>query len=306
MPFSEIKQVSQSMESDMPGAVYMEAETIIYYHPLLEQGDVNCAAKRHWWQDAVLKETPLPRQIPSAEEMKSTFTLVDCPVPPFSYKRRAWKPEELSESMEAVLHRTPGMADTYLHPQIMTYVSEMYAERWETCRKTQELLLASLVTVYAASCLRKQGRVTVLLGAPEDTQWQMEMTWRLLAPYLERINSLLFYYKQVGEADIWEELSAYLETYYYEYGLVAQLVPYQVKEGGEYFVPGKCQGVIMDYGSSAGGLKIEPGGQSIYVDMIFSEKKEQIYARKGGQILYVSPLKYLDTMVKNSYDRLVR
>lgn len=290
----------------MPGALYMEAETIIYYHPMPEWMAVHNVAKRHWWQDAVLKEQPLPERIPCGERSKDTFTLVDCPVPSFSYRRKMWHPEELSESMEIVLHRTPGMVDVYLHPQVLTWVSEKYADRWETCSKTKETLLASLLSVYGASCLRQQGQVTVLLGAPEDTRWQMKMTWRLLTPYLERINSLMFYYRQVGEADIWEELSTYLETYYYEYGLVAQLVPYQIKDGGTCQGPRKCRGVILDYGSRAAVLKTEPGRESICVDMVSGGEKEQIYARKGGQILYVSPLKYLDTMVKNSYDRLVR
>lgn len=306
MPFSEIKQVSQSMESDMPGAVYMEAETIIYYHPLPEQGDVNCAAKRHWWQDAVLRERVLPEPILSSGGMKSAVTLVDCPVPFFSYRKRTWRPEELSESMEIVLHRANGMTDAYLHPQIMTWLSEMYADRWETCRETREMLLAGLISLYGASCLREQGQVTVLLGMPEDTQWQMEMTWRLLMPYLERINNLWFYYEQVREVDIWEELAVYLERYSYEYGLVPQLTPYQRKDGRVCFDTKKKKGVILDYGSSAVGLGIEPGCQSIYVDMLSSEEKEKAYARKARQILYVSPLKYLDTMVKNSYDRLVR
>lgn len=259
----------------------MEVETIIYYHPMQAQSHSNCAAKRHWWQDAVLRERHLPEPILTAGG-KCSFTLTDCPVPVFSYKRKAWKPEELSECMENVLHRASGMADAYLHPQIMTWVSDKYAKRWETCEETIELLFAGMLSQYGAACLWECGQVTVLLGEVEDTDWQMEMTWRLLEPYLERINGLVFYYMEREGVDAWEELSCHLESYSYEYGLVPQLMPYQTGKGAAHNSK-KQEGVVLSYGNNAGGITV----------------------RYGGQIVYVSPLKYLDTMVKNSYDRLV-
>ncbi len=297
------KRRSWFRDRQMPGAVDMEAETIIYYHPITEQSHQRLAAKRHWWQDAMLRERPLPEQRLCPGGPGSSFTLVDCPVPPFSYKRKAWKPEELSECMKTVLHRTSGMADVYLHPQVMTWVSGKYADRWETCRETMEMLFSSLLSVYASQCLRKQGQVTVLLGAPGDTRWQMEMSWRLLEPYLSRVNSLVFYYVEMEKIDIWEELSDCLETYYYEYGLVPQLCPYQTQKRKAGGAGPEGAGVILDCG--AGNPGILSGRQSVYVDMASSQEKEQACTRRNGQMLYVSPLKYLDTMVKNSYDRLV-
>ena len=284
----------------------MEAETIVYYHPAQGQSPKQCRAKKHWWQDAVLQGIPVPGRIPQAADGQSPVTLVDCAVPPFYYRARAWKPEILSESMERVLHRADGMTDAVLHPQIMTWLSEKYTDRWETCRETRKVLLESLLTVYGAACLREQGQAAVLRGSPEETQWQMEMTWGLLEPYLSRINKLLFYYKVIEGTDIWEELSLHLEKYYYEYGLVPQMMPYQIKKqkgpGGRQ----NLSGVILDYGGSTEGLGFAPDRPVVYVDMLSCPEKEQIFARKGGQILYVSPLNYLDTMVKNSYDRLVR
>lgn len=283
----------------------MEAETIVYYHPMIQQPHQCCAARNHWWQDAILQERVLPPQTSLAAGGKIPFTLVDCPVPPFSYKKRAWKPAELSEGMESVLHRTAGMADVYLHPQIMTLVSEIYRERWETCRETMELLLINLLAVYGARCLREQGQAAVLLGRPEDTEWQMGMTWQLLEPYLAWVNRLVFYYIEMKETDIWEELSTHLEQYYYEYGLVPQLIPYQKKdEKGPDGGRKKPAGVILDYGAD-GYIRSMPDKTCVYIDMTSCPDKEQAYARKVGQILYVSPLNYLDTMVKNSYDRLV-
>lgn len=282
----------------------MEAETIIYYHPVPEQTHTNCAAKRHWWQNAVLQERFLPEKIPAATDSGLALHLVDCPIPPYYYKTKKWKPEELSECMEAVLHRTSGMADSYLHPEVMTWMSQECAARWEICRETMEKLTAGLLSIYGDSHLRQQGKMTVLLGAPDDTEWQMEMTWRFLEPYLARINNLWLYYEERQGADIWEELAPHLERYYYEYGLVPQLIPYETKgmrnRGGR-----RCEGVILDYGT-AHTARIGSAEETIYVDMTSSLPKQQAFARTSGQILYVSPLKYLDTMVKNSYDRLVR
>ena len=283
----------------------MEAETIVYYHPMMQPPHQDCAAKRHWWQDASLQERILPQQRLTAADGKNPITLVDCPVPPFSYKRKIWKPEALSECMESVLHRTSGMADVYLHPQVMTYLAEIYRERWETCRETLEVLLINLLADYGAFCLREQGQAAVLLGAPQDTEWQMEMTWRLLEPYLDRVNVLVFYYIEMEEADIGEELSYHLERYYYEYGLVPQLIPYQEKTRQGHESGRKQAGVILDYGSSASYICNKSAKACVYIDMTSSSHKEQMYARRSGQILYVSPLNYLDTMVKNSYDRLV-
>ena len=103
--------------------------------------------------------------------------------------------------------------------------------------------------------------------------------------------------------DILEELSDCLETYYYEYGLVPQLCPYQTQKRKAGGAGPEGAGVILDCG--AGNPGILSGRQSVYVDMASSQEKEQACTRRNGQMLYVSPLKYLDTMVKNSYDRLV-
>lgn len=218
----------------------METETIVYFHPAPEQMYKNNAAKKHWWQDAVLREKNL-----TAEKTEGFFTPVDCPIPPFYYKKRPWPPEILSEAMERVLHRAEGMADAFLHPDIVTCVSEKYAERWEMRKETMEKLGACLLAAYAADCLHEKGRVTVLLGSPDDTDMQMELTYRLLMPYLSRINSLLFYYEEVEGTDIWEETGVYLEEYGYEYGLVPEMRPYLAAETGLCCGKDRCGGVIL-------------------------------------------------------------
>lgn len=276
----------------------MEAETILYFHPAEEQMHKNTAAKRHWWQDAVLQERTM-----RLEDTGGFFVPVDCPVPPFYYKKKPWPPEILSEAMARVLHHAQGMADAFLHPAIMTDVSEKYAGRWEMRRETRERIAACLLAACAADCLHEEGRVAVLLGSPDDTDGQMEMTGRLLAPYLPRINSLLFYYEEVKGTDIWEETAGYLEEYGYEYGLVPAMRPYLAGEEGLRCGPDRCGGVILDFAAGMRQPRVEREGQAIYLDLTSDREKERNYLRKSGRIRYVSPLKYLDTIVKSSYDR---
>lgn len=275
----------------------METETIIYFHPEPERMNKNNAAKKHWWQDAVLKERNL-----TAEKTGGFFVPVDCPIPPFYYKRRAWPPEILSEAMERILHRAEGMADAFLHPNIMTCVSEKYAGRWEMRRETAGKLGACLLASYAADCLHEKGRVTVLLGSPDDTDLQMEMTLELLTPYLSRINSLLFYYEEVEGTDIWEETGFYLEEYGYEYGLVPEMRPYLAGEGSLRCGKDRCGGVILDFAGTPRYPRMARE-KVIYLDLTSDREKERNCIRKNGEVFYASPLKYLDTIVKTGYDR---
>lgn len=276
----------------------MEAESIIYFHPAEGPANKNAAAKRHWWQDVSLQG-----RILRPEDAGGFFIPIDCPVPPFYYKKKPWPQERLDEAMERVLDSASGMADAFLHPHIMTYMSEKYANRWETRSETMEKLFSCLLAVYAADCLHRKGEVTVLLGKAEETEWQMEMTERLLLPYLPRINRLLFYYEEVEGTDIWEEEAAALEAYSYGYGLVPRMLPYGTGKTESRFGRERCAGVVLDYAGTEGMPGMRREEQVIYVDLFSNQAKEQSAASRTGRILYVSPLKYLDTVVKNSYDR---
>lgn len=283
------------------GTGAMETETIVYYHPTWETVYKNTAAKRHWWQEARLRAQTLPEA-----ETAGYFTLADCPVPPFYYRKKAWPPELLSEAMETALHGVEGMADAWLEPTVMTCVSEKYASRWEPRQETKERLLAGLLAVYAGETLRRTGEATVLLGKPEETQRQMEMAGRLLAPYLPRINSLRFFYEVVEGTDIWEEEAALLEDYGYEYGLVPQMLAYREGEKEKRFGKERCGGVILNCAREAGMPGTKREEQVVYVDINSDPAKARACAGKRGRILYVSPVGYLDTAVKNSYYKKMR
>ena len=339
----------------------MEQETIIYYYPMPEEmtrEENRYAAKKHWFQDASLKTALLARQ----EE----FQVLGCAVPPFYYRRKPWKAQILSETMETVLGDASGMADTCLHPAVKALLTEEYCSKWMPRASTIRMFIKYLLEEYAGKGFACCSQVTVLLGRPEDTDRQMEMTWELLQPFLPRVNRMVIYYEkqeipQRGEwpqrteweeadtesipvdertaedrrgrslpeggsrrsRDVWEEasgeqeeqeeLSEYLEDYYYEYGLVPQLEPYvksRAQPSGESMTAGlkcgkaKCGGVILDYCGQFRYPRMLPEG-GIYIDTVSVMEKERQLMRKGLSVPYLSPLKYLDTMVKNSYDRLV-
>lgn len=289
----------------------MEFGVIVYYYPMKGEAKAGLAAKKHWFQEAVLRAERL------CEDQ-----VWGCAVPPFYYKKRTWSAQALSEAMDVVLGNVEGMADTYVHPQVGQMLTEEYLRRFIPRRTTVQTVTERLIERYAGDVIRRCGEVTVLLGKPADTDWQMEMTRALLLPYLPRINQLALFYEEVEGADIWMELGSYLDEYYYEYGLVPQLEPYLVNGHRETGMPGdetarqeekemlrcgknKCSGLILDYCERFRYPRILAEKGAVYVDTASGAGKEQMLRRRTPQIPYFSPLKYLDTMVKNSYDGLL-
>lgn len=313
----------------------MEQETILYYYPLpggpAGRNSIE-AAKKRWFQEAVLRVETL------AED--AGFSVLGCPVPPFYYRKKGWKEPVLFEAMEAALHTAAGMTDTYVHPDILRLLAPENRGRWQPRSSTVKMMAKHLLGQQAQKALARTDMVTVLLGQPHETAQQLEMTWELLEPYLPRVNRMLLYYEEqetlwdkrdgypadretqileTAGTDAREELQELLEVYYYEYGLVPQLVPYSrsrtaagVEEAVQETGPvglrcGKerCGGVILDYCEGFRYPKITPAG-CVYMDIVSDGGKQRLLGRKSPAVAYVSPLKYLDTMVKNSYDRKVK
>ena len=279
----------------------MEQETIIFFYPVSEQQEIArhaLAAKRFWFQDVSLGACHLGG-------CQGEFQVFGCAVPPFYYRLKPWKPQVLSETMEAVVCRAEGLTDTYLHPQIAAMLTEEYNKRWIPRRQTVQTIVKCLMERYGERSVSRCKEATVLLGEPVDTEWQMEMTEELLQPYLPKINRLVIFYEEIAETDIWMELGSHLDDYYYEYGLVPQLEAYVETTDGFRCGKQKCGGIILDFGTKFRYPKVLADCGSVYIDMALEREKERLLMRKTPQMYYVSPLKYLDTMVKNSYDRLV-
>lgn len=252
-----------------------------------------CSAKWYWFQDVSLRTYLLG-------EVHATFNVIGCAVPPYYFRNRPWKPQVLSEEMAKVMRRVDGMTDTYLHPQIEAMLTAEYVRRWMPRRNTVQMIVGQLIEQYVPGVVKQCEEAVVLLGEAADTGWQMEMTRELLQPYQAGINRMLIFYEEVAETDIWMELGSHLDDYYYEYGLVPQIEPYAETADGLRCGKHKCEGIVLDYCTQFRYPKIMPDSKAVYIDTMSVGCKEKLLARKTPKIPYVSPLKYLDTMVKNS------
>lgn len=261
----------------------MEHETIIYYYPVKENtGQYSAVAKKHWWQEAKLtpfcisksdtqKGVAFGRKEPGGSGYD--FQVYACPIPVFYYRKKAWNSQALCEAMEKVLYPMEGMTDTFLALGMEKFLSEEMLGKWHPRLETMKRLTA----LRLEQSIEEQGkypqRAVVMLGKMQDADWQMEMTWELLLPYLPRINQCVIRYDPTPGLDIREELGSFLDDYYYEYGLVVQT------ERNGMGSPSLSMAPVSD-------RQMEDFG--LYLDF-----------RKDN--LYRSILKYLDTMVKNSY-----
>lgn len=231
--------------------------------------------------------------------------VLGCPVPVFYYRKKPWKPRILSETMEAALRPGEGLTDTVLHPQIAAMLTEEYVGKWQSKESTEAFLLRYLTGLYAAGAIEGCGEAAVLLGGRADMARQMETAWELLQPFLPKINRLVIFGEEAEDGIMREALEDYLDDYYYEYGLVPQTESYEKAENGLRCGRTRCRGLILDYSADFRYPRLAPDGEAVYIDAASAGDKEARLHRKTPQIPYVSPLKYLDTMVKNSYDRLV-
>ena len=107
---------------------HMEEEKIIYFYPEQTEMEKRTAAKRFWFREPALRVRRLGESGCNCGENvgDAVFSVRGCAVPLFYYRRRPWKPQVLSEAMENVLRQVERMADTYLHPQIESMLTEEY------------------------------------------------------------------------------------------------------------------------------------------------------------------------------------
>lgn len=257
----------------------MEHGTIIYYYPVKESAGESCVAKKHWWQDARLVPYYLPKEEGACRRVSEQQACGDdeqelricvCPVPVLYYKKRSWNPRTLCEAMETVLYQTAGMTDTCLASGVEKLLPEEIRPRWHPRMETLKQLTAQQLVQKKQEQGGYFDKAVVHLGNRQDTEWQMEMTWELLQPYLEKINQCVIWYNPTPAIDIREELSFFLDDYYYEYGLVAE---------------------TREYGMTPS-LSAASREQAQSHELCLDFRKDNLYR---------SALKYLDTMVKNRY-----
>lgn len=183
--------------------------------------------------------------------------------------------------------------------------------------------------------------VVLLLGDTLFPEEQMQKFDEMMQPYLPYINHLTILYElndssnsytssnsnnsidsnninDIYDSDDtytdyeyeksrWEEAIAdYTEELYYEYGLVAMVQcgrEFSLSQNGR--ISGQNTMIFLDFGYSGNiPLRAIKAGD-IYLDVFSSEKKEAFFRRKCIEVSYISPRKYLDTVVKSGYDKLV-
>lgn len=285
----------------------MREETILYYvmpkkrteTALYEKPPVR---KSNIWRKLLPKRQSLP-----AFEMQDGGRNVIAVVLPEEAEK--WKSGKLIARMRDSLKCYPQTDRILMQPAVekLLGASDTFLE----CREelTEELLVRFM--------MEDLGNVVLLLGNVDFPERQLDFFGRLLTPYLPRINRMTVLYADGKEADgdvqtdedtdrtyrtqrILEATEAFGEELYYEYGLVVQAesiwnyAKHRRKEDGRVlYLDGGSEGRMPAYSLKKGDL---------YLDMVSSTILKTRIERLNIDICYLSPRKYLDTIVKSGYD----
>ena len=274
----------------------MGNETIFYYVTEEFVTGVKRDVNMHFWKKIKLSSCVLE---------KDEITVIVIMIPTL---KKGWKKEKLLRLMQEAAAEYPDYseyAQTLIQPQI-----EQMGVRRENDLSALPVFLFLTEKILFQTLDKRPLRnypesVVLLLGNILFPEEQMQNFMDMMKPYFPRINHLTILYE--NEDDRWEDaISEYTEEIYYEYGLVTQ-----VRRGSDSPVKkhsvriGQSAALFLDYGyPNLLHLRALKAGD-IYLDVFSSEEKEAIFRRKYMEISYLSPRKYLDTMVKSGYDKLV-
>ncbi|MDE6750682.1 MAG: hypothetical protein K2K21_16715 [Lachnospiraceae bacterium] len=302
-----------------------ERSSLIYF--VTEEsitGSSRCI-KPHFWQKVRLSSFDVDE-----EELYISTVMIPA-------LQKGWKKEKLLRLMRAsIAEKTmqSGNTDVVMQPEVQTMSGQedtFLSISWSLAGK---LLDKSQLLKKTTAKRRKPYPETVvlLLGDSLFPEEQMQKFDEMIQPYLPRINHLTILYELNGNSnsndsniinDIyvsddtytdyeydknrWEEAIAdYTEELYYEYGLVATVQcgrEFSLSRNGR--ISGQNTVIFLDFGYSGNiPLRVIKAGD-IYLDVFSSEKKEAFFRRKCIEVSYISPRKYLDTVVKSGYDKLV-
>ena len=285
----------------------MREETILYYVMPKKQAETAfyekpAVKKSNIWRRLFTKRQSLP-----AYELKDGKRTIIAVVLPEEAEK--WKSGKLIARMRDSLKCYPQTDRILMQPAVekLLGASDTFMELRDEL--TEELL--------AEFMLEKPGNIVLLLGDTDFPERQLDFFGRLLIPYLPRINRMTVLYAGGKEADsdgqtdedisqtyqtqrITEATEAFGEELYYEYGLVVQTesiwnyAKHRRKEDGRVlYLDGGSEGRMPAYSLKKGDL---------YLDMVSSAILKTRIERLNIDICYLSPRKYLDTIVKSGYD----
>ena len=274
----------------------MGDETIFYYVTEEFVTGIKRDVNIHFWKKIKLSSRVLE---------KDGITVIVIVIPTL---KKGWKKEKLLRLMQEAAAEYPVYSEytqTLIQPQI-----EQMGIRKENDLSALPMFLFLTEKILSGALDKRPLRsypesVVLLLGNVLFPEEQMQYFMDMMKPYFTRINHLTILYE--NEDDRWEDaISEYTEEIYYEYGLVTQ-----VRRGSDSPIKkhsvriGQSTALFLDYGyPDLLHLRALKAGD-IYLDVFQTEEKEAIFRRKYMEISYLSPRKYLDTMVKSGYDKLV-
>ena len=274
----------------------MGNETIFYYVTEEFVTGIKRDVNIHFWKKIKLSSCVLE---------KDEITVVVIMIPTL---KKGWKKEKLLRMMQEAAAEYPDYSE-YAQILIQPQIEQMGIQNGNDLSALPIFLF--LTEKILSGALDKRPlrgypeSVVLLLGNVLFPEEQMQYFMDMMKPYFPRINHLTILYE--NDDDRWEDaISEYTEEIYYEYGLVTQ-----VRRGSDAPVKkhsvriGQSTALFLDYGyPDLSHLRALKAGD-IYLDVFQTEEKEAIFRRKYMEISYLSPRKYLDTMVKSGYDKLV-
>lgn len=311
-----------------------ERSSIIYFVTEESVTGIRRYIKPHFWQKIKLSSFDVDE-----EELHISTVMIP------SLQKGWKKEKLLRLMRASITEKTmqSGNADVVMQPEVQTMSGQedtFLSISWSLAGK---LLGKSQLLKKTTVKLRKPYPETVvlLLGASLFPEEQMQKFLEMMQPYLPYINHLTILYElndssnsytssninnsndsnsinDIYDSDDtytdyeyeksrWEEAIAdYTEELYYEYGLVAMVqCDRELRINRNRDMNGRGAVLFLDFGYSGNiPLRMIKAGD-IYLDVYSSEKKEALFRRKCMEVSYISPRKYLDTVVKSGYDKLV-
>lgn len=256
----------------------MEGGKVLYFY--LREGE-GIKYKRHRWSQGKMPVVNI--------SMGKKGELGCCGVPEFYRKGRVWEADRLRNEMGRALKES-GAEDFYLQPKLacLTEIEE---------RLPPEVLLEKVLG--QAPCME----YLVYIGEDRDRggAWEEEelreerqMLFRLLTPYLARINHFTLV---TDRPEGYEEFTDYI---YEEYGIPAAAVEKMERQFGR---DGRT--VVLDRRKSGGEMRQEIPRRAFYLDFWSEDGKREWIEKERRDIRYISVVKFLDTLVKNGYNTIV-
>ncbi len=222
--------------------------------------------------------------------MEEGWTLSCCGIPEFFWKNKKWEGGRLTDSLCRFLEERKA-EDYYLQPEVarMAGIGE---------RLPPEVLLRKMLS--QAPCLEYvvyigwgEGHRDGALGE-EAFREEREMLFRLLDPYLTRVN----HFTLVTDCpEGYEEFADYI---YEEYGIPTAAAKEMCQQSGK-----RGKTVVLDARKEGGAPCQALPQRAVYVDFWSSGKKRKALEAERGDVRYLSVVKFLDTLVKNGYNTIV-